>query len=112
MVQVMFLLKFPKGVVCGCKNTFFYFSRSTANKQEKIILCLKEIGSFILNINHSETFPFFVLNSQGGLRRDQKNSAVVKISGQSEIDIVFSLLFLLLEYFADTLSFFNGFQLG
>ena len=46
------------------------------------------------------------------LRRDQKNSAVVKISGQSEIDIVFSLLFLLLEYFADTLSFFNGFQLG
>ena len=69
MVQVMFLLKFPKGVVCGCKNTCFSFSRSTANKQEKIILCLKEIGSFILNINHPETFPFFVLNSQGGCQQ-------------------------------------------
>ena len=93
------------------KTLFVVSSRSTANKQEKINLCLKEIGSFILSINHPETFPLFVWNKYIGLpgrvganklarlRRDQKNCAVVTISWQSEIEIVFSLLFLLLEYF-------------
>ena len=51
-------------------------------------------------------------NKLARLRRDQKNCAVVTISWQSEIEMVFSLLFLLLEYFADTLSFFLGFKLG
>ena len=49
------------------KTLFVVSSRSTANKQEKINLCLKEIGSFILSINHPETFPLFVWNKYIGL---------------------------------------------